>query len=127
MKKSEALKVLAALPKNEEVRIIINTPNVGIDINRSVVMAIDYITHEFSSPCDDNGAQLSCIDLVGKDFDTRPLETWELMVWYFDLTQLKQNYRKLSHFTDFEGFVKFTKKLKSDSNYCDIRVFNFSE
>lgn len=125
MKKSDCLLVLAALPKNEIIRIIIDLPNYCVDINRSVVMAIDWFTHEFSSPCDDNGAELSCIELVVEKFDTRPnLKTWELYVWYFDLLAVQQNYRRLSHFDSFEKFAEFVQKLRQNKDMCDIRIMN---
>lgn len=126
MTKTEAIQVLSDLHPTEKVRLIIDISGLSVDSTQAADYHLFWLKNEFSSPWDENQKEINCIDLVTEKFDTRPsVTTWELFVWYFDLDRCEQNYRKVSHFNDADGFIEFVGKLRKNKRIIDIRIFNF--
>lgn len=128
MTKSESIQVLQDLHPTEKVRLIIDLEGLKVDSTQTADYHIFWLKNEFCSPWDENQKEINCIELVSEKFDTRPcIKTHELFVWYFDLDRCEQNYRKVSHFHDSDGFIQFVGKLRKNKSIIDIRIFNFHE
>ena len=129
MTKTESIQVLSDLQPKEKVRLIIDLEGLKVDSTQSADYHLFWLKNKFSSPWDENQKEINCIELVCEGlFDTRPsIKTHELFVWYFDLDRAEQNYRKVSHFKDADGFIEFVSRLRKNKSIIDIRIFNFHE
>ncbi len=86
MTKSECLLILAALPQNEKVRLIIDTEAVQVDSMQLPCIHYDWVQNEFSSPWNGVQGEVSCIELVGSDFNTTKMDGFDFACWFNDIT-----------------------------------------
>jgi len=86
MTKSDCLLILAALPKDEKVRLIVNTEGVQVDSIQLPLVHLDWVKYEFTSPWNGVQGEVSCIEIIGKNFDTSKMDSFDFALWYNDIT-----------------------------------------
>lgn len=97
MKKSDCLLVLAALPKNKALRMIIKTENVEVDSYLYPWHHRVFLTNDFVSPWDENQNETPCIELVSKNFDTRNMDSFDFAVWFNGVTATKEEPKQVGY------------------------------